>query len=131
LRQAENADELFAVSSAEESLLHGLGKVGSHCHAVRLFPEHTTGWVMGSCSGEEKPVRLCWLPTERRGYIHAVWGSTVVIGAHTGVITILDLSAMLTTLDHAGVRPKHRQVLYVKCLDDFVPDIQAIWAHSV
>jgi hypothetical protein len=104
LRQAEKADELFPVSSAEESSLHGLGKVGSPCHAVRLSFERTTGWVMGSCSNEEKLIRLCWLPTERRGYYYAVWGSALVVGAHTGTITILDLSAMIAMLDHAAVR---------------------------
>jgi hypothetical protein len=104
LRQAEKADELFAVNSAEESLLHGVGTVGNPCHPVRLSFHHATGWVMGSCSGKEKPVRLCWLPTDRRGRQHAVWGSTVVVGADTGAITILDLSAMIAMLDHAGVR---------------------------
>jgi hypothetical protein len=106
LRQAEKANELFAVSSAEETLLHGLSKVGSPCHAVRLLFERTTGWIMGSCSSKEKPVRLCWLPTERRGYCHAVWGSAVVVGAETGAITILDLGAMIAMLDHAAVRSK-------------------------
>jgi hypothetical protein len=105
LRQAEKADELFAVSSAEEAVWHGVGKVSNPCHAVRLSFQYATGWVMGSFSGEEKPVRLCWLPTERRGWYHAVWGSTVVVGADTGAITILDLSAMIAMLHQAGVRP--------------------------
>jgi hypothetical protein len=107
LRQAQKADELCAVNSAEESPSHGVGKVGNPCQAGRgrLSFQHTSGWVTGSFSGEEKPVRLCWLPTERRGYYYAVWGSTVVIGAETGAITILDLSAMTAMLDHTAVRP--------------------------
>jgi hypothetical protein len=105
LRQTEKADELVAVSSAEESLLHDLGKVDSPYHAVRLSFDSTTGWVIRSRSGEEKPVCLCWLPTDRRGLRHAVWGSTVVVGAETGAITILDLSAMTAMLDHTAVRP--------------------------
>jgi hypothetical protein len=104
LGQAEKADELFAVNSAEESLLHGVGTVNNPCQAGRLSFEHRTGWAMGSCFGKEKPVRLCWLPTERRGEIYAVSGSTVVVGADTGAITILDLSATIAMLDHAGVR---------------------------
>jgi hypothetical protein len=106
LRQAEKADGLFAVISAEESLQHSVGTVRNSYHAVRLSFEHETGWVTGSFSGElKKPVRLWWLPTDRRGRRHAVWGSTVVVGADTGAITILDLSAMIAMLDHAGVRP--------------------------
>jgi hypothetical protein len=104
LRQAEKADELFAVNSAEELLRHGVGTVGNLCQAGRLSVQYATGWVMGSCSSEEKLVRLCWLPTDRRGEIYAVWGSTVVVGADTGAITILDLSATIAMLDHAGVR---------------------------
>jgi hypothetical protein len=95
---------LFAVNSVENSLSHGVGMAGNPCHAVRLSFDHATGWDMGSCSSEEKLVRLCWLPTDRRGPHHAVWGSTVVVGADTGAITILDLSAMIAMLDHAGVR---------------------------
>jgi hypothetical protein len=77
---------------------HGAGTVRNSHHAVQLSFQHATGWVTGSISGEKKPVRLCWLPTERRGRHYAVSGSIVVVGADTGAITILDLSAMVAML---------------------------------
>jgi hypothetical protein len=103
LRRPDNTDELFTVRSMEEPLWHGVETAGNPCHAVRLSFQYTTGWIMGSWSGEENLVRLCWLPAERRGLIYAVWGSTMVIGAQTGTVTILNLSALLVMFDHGCV----------------------------
>jgi hypothetical protein len=80
---------------------------GDLCHTV-LSLQHSDQWIMGSGPGQQKTsVPLCWLPPERResDSIHAVSGSTIVVFARTGAITILDFSAMLTMLDRAGVRP--------------------------
>jgi hypothetical protein len=59
--------------------------------------DDSTGWVClkREASLEGADVRLCWLPMERRGEIHAIRHNTMVIGAKTGAITVLDFSEML------------------------------------
>jgi hypothetical protein len=87
---------VFSVRSAKKPLSHGVRTVDNPC---RVSLQKVTGWILGSRPGEEKPVYLCWLPTERRGNFFTVYGSTMVVGARTGAITILDLSAVLAMLD--------------------------------
>jgi hypothetical protein len=57
-----------------------------------------TGWVQlkthDALQGN-RTVPLCWLPAERRGLPFAVYGCTLVIGARTGAVTILDFTSML------------------------------------
>jgi hypothetical protein len=57
-----------------------------------------TGWVQlkthNALQGN-RTVPLCWLPVERRGDRFAVHDHTLVIGAKTGVITILDFISIL------------------------------------
>jgi hypothetical protein len=60
-----------------------------------------TGWVQlkspHALQGD-RVISLCWLPVERRGDIFATHGHTLVIGAKTGMITILDFAAMLASV---------------------------------
>jgi hypothetical protein len=104
---AEDADELHADHCAEEPSWHSLrardATSENPYHAVLSYRD-AVAWVMGSWLGQETPVPLCWLPTHRRGYAQAVSGSTLVIGAYSGAITILDFKAMLAMVDHAGMR---------------------------
>jgi hypothetical protein len=97
------ADELFSDRSAAQPLWHAVGRVDNPYYAVRLSIQGSTGWITGSWPGEGKLSNLCWLPTEKRGHSHAVYGSTMVIGADTGAITILDLGAVLGMLSHIGL----------------------------
>jgi WD40 repeat protein len=80
----------------------------SHTHAEALVWEGKTGWISwrssnGSC------LPLCWMPVERRGYTFACRGTTAVIGARTGVVTILDFSDVIATLGIAdrALPPSH------------------------
>jgi hypothetical protein len=61
-----------------------------------------TGWVQlktRHALQAERIISLCWLPMERRGTCFATDGRTLVIGARSGAITILNLAGMLPRLD--------------------------------
>jgi hypothetical protein len=95
---------VFTVHSMEEPLWHGVETAGNPCHAARLSFQYATGWILGSWPGKDNLIRLCWLPTERRGLLRAVWGSTVVVAAWSGAVTILDLSGLLGMFEHSNVQ---------------------------
>jgi hypothetical protein len=55
-----------------------------------------TGWITKRPDTSSPTVDLCWIPQVRRGYKYAVHrGSKIVIGAHWGAITIIDLLPVL------------------------------------
>lgn len=65
------------------------------------------GWLYFGHGAGGKPVRVCWLPTERRPSLYAYYpiklcyawhGDIVVIGSEKGTITILDLSDVVASL---------------------------------
>jgi hypothetical protein len=61
----------------------------------------STGWVqlkVRNSLQENHAVPLCWLPEKRRGDAFAAHDRTVVIGAKTGAITILDFTSMLANV---------------------------------
>jgi hypothetical protein len=61
-----------------------------------------TGWLIWrNTTGRE--IHLCWLPTERRGNRFSVHNNTVVIGAETGILTILDMTGTIEFLRKLGV----------------------------
>jgi hypothetical protein len=56
----------------------------------------STGWITQRKSTSLQTVDLCWIPAIRRGDAYAVHrGSTVVFGAYSGAITIIDLRPVL------------------------------------
>jgi hypothetical protein len=57
-----------------------------------------SGWISWQRSHLTSPVLLCWLPLERRGYNFECHGTTFIIGAQTGIITILDFSEVIAML---------------------------------
>jgi hypothetical protein len=68
--------------------------------------DQATGWISWHTSNGTLPLPLCWIPVERRGRTFACHGTTVVIAAEQGIITILDFSdviAMLGNTDQALV----------------------------
>jgi WD40 repeat protein len=69
-----------------------------------LVWNEASGWISWQCSNL-RSVRLCWLPQECRGKPFACHNMTVVIGAQSGALTILDFSeviAMLKSVDQAS-----------------------------
>jgi hypothetical protein len=58
--------------------------------------DESTGWL-SRLALDDSTRRMCWLP-HKRGYGGriACWGQKVVIGAHSGLVTILDFSDMQT-----------------------------------
>jgi hypothetical protein len=86
----------------------GPGDGGANAGGVEgvIAWDDSTGWISlkREASLEEADVRLCWLPKERRGRPHAFRHSTMVIGAETGAITILDFSEMLASFNATSAR---------------------------
>jgi hypothetical protein len=63
-----------------------------------LVWDEMTGWISWQHSNNSSLLHLCWLPMERRGSTFAFQGTTAVIGARQGIITILDFSNVIATL---------------------------------
>jgi hypothetical protein len=79
----------------------------SHARTETFVWDQATDWISWQTSHSALPLPLCWIPVERRGEAFACHGTTVVIGAEQGIITILDFSdviAMLGNADHAPVK---------------------------
>jgi hypothetical protein len=77
----------------------------SHTRTETLVWDHTTGWISGQTSHGTPPLPLCWIPVERRGEEFACHGTTVVLGAYRGIITILDFSDVIAMLSNANQAP--------------------------
>jgi sugar phosphate permease len=75
-------------------------------HEAVLAWDAITGWVRLKTKApfEGDGALLCWIPTERRGGAHAIWNTTLVLGATSGAITILDFSDMLASFNAASAR---------------------------
>ena len=55
-----------------------------------------SGWLLGaSIADASHSRRVCWVPKERRPLTLGFSGSTVVLGARNGMLTILDCSAAI------------------------------------
>jgi WD40 repeat protein len=68
-----------------------------HTHAEALVWNEQTGWI--SCqTSDGSRLPLCWMPVERRGFAFACRDTTAVMGAATGIVTILDFSDLIATL---------------------------------
>jgi hypothetical protein len=90
------------VRSAE--VIHGHTSPITHAPHTRTNTfvwDEATGWISWQISDGTLPLPLCWIPVERRGYEFACHGTTAVIGAHQGIITILDLSDVISMLGNA------------------------------
>jgi hypothetical protein len=62
--------------------------MASNQSSVTFDLDPTAGWVFRfMLDGTRR--RMCWLPHRRRGEV-ACWGQKVVIGAASGIVTILD-----------------------------------------
>jgi hypothetical protein len=77
----------------------------SHNRTETLVWEEATGWISWQTSDGTLPLPLCWIPVERRGYAFACHGTTVVLGARRGIITILDFSDVIAMLGDANQAP--------------------------
>jgi hypothetical protein len=73
----------------------------SHLRAETFLWDEPTGWISWQTSDATLPLPLCWIPLERRGRLFAYHGTTVVIGAELGIITILDFSDVIAMLGNA------------------------------
>jgi hypothetical protein len=73
----------------------------SHTRPETLVWDEATGWISWQTSDGTLPIPLCWIPVERRGHEFACHGTTAVIGATQGVITILDFSGVIAMLENA------------------------------
>jgi hypothetical protein len=86
------------ILNAESSLLIEYSQfptdiiINSNGSSVIFDLHENTGWVSRlALDGSSR--RMCWLPHKRRyGGIIACWGQKVVIGAKSGLVTILDFS---------------------------------------
>jgi hypothetical protein len=77
----------------------------SHTCTETLVWDEQTGWISWQISDGTLPLPLCWIPVERRGRVFACQGSTAVIGATQGIITILDFSDVIAMLRIADQAP--------------------------
>jgi hypothetical protein len=77
----------------------------SHTRAETFVWDETTGWISWQTSQSALPLPLCWIPVERRGYAFACHGTTIVIGARRGIITILDFSDVIAMLENMKQAP--------------------------
>jgi hypothetical protein len=60
--------------------------------------DEATGWISWKTPDGVHPLPLCWIPVERRGSTFACHGTTVVLGAAGGIVTILDFADVIATL---------------------------------
>jgi hypothetical protein len=77
----------------------------SHTCAETFVWDETTGWISWQTSDDIFPRPLCWIPVERRGEAFACHGTTAVIGAEQGIITILDFSDVIAILRNTDQVP--------------------------
>jgi hypothetical protein len=77
----------------------------SHTRVETFVWDEATGWISWQTSQNALPLPLCWIPVERRGRKFASHGTTAVIGAHQGIITILDFSDVIAMLENADQAP--------------------------
>jgi hypothetical protein len=76
----------------------------SQIHAEVLVWDDNTGWISwqysnGSC------LPLCWMPVERRGLTFVCRGTSAVLGARQGTLTILDFSNVIAMFGDADQAP--------------------------
>jgi hypothetical protein len=86
------------------------GRTSRNIHASQtrtefLVWDSETGWLSWQISDGTRPMPLCWVPVERRGYNFASHGTTAVIGARNGILTILDFSDVVAMLGNANQAP--------------------------
>jgi WD40 repeat protein len=74
---------------------------GLHTRTEPLIWDERTGWISWRISDGTRPLPLCWIPVERRGHEFACHGTTAVIGARQGIVTILDFSDVIAMLKNA------------------------------
>jgi hypothetical protein len=77
----------------------------SHARAETFVWDEATGWISWQTSDDTLPLPLCWIPVERRGEAFACHGTTAVIGADQGIVTILDFSDVIAALGNANQAP--------------------------
>jgi hypothetical protein len=77
----------------------------SHTRSETFVWDDETGWISWQTSDGTLLLPLCWIPVERRGYTFACHGTTVVLGAYQGIITILDFSDVIAMLSNANQAP--------------------------
>jgi hypothetical protein len=64
-----------------------------------------TGWISWQIPERNRPLPLCWMPVERRGYKFTCFGTTAVLGARQGTLTILDFSDVIAMIGDADQAP--------------------------
>jgi hypothetical protein len=67
-----------------------------HADDEDLAWNEEAGWISWRCSNDSCAWNLCWLPAERRGELFGYRGTTAIIGARQGAVTILHLSDAIT-----------------------------------
>jgi hypothetical protein len=77
----------------------------SHTRTETFVWDQATGWISWQTPDGIHPLPLCWIPVERRGYAFACHGTTAVIGAQHGIVTILNFSAVIAALGNANQAP--------------------------
>jgi hypothetical protein len=88
--------------------MHGHNSPTTHASHTRTETsvwDEATGWIFWQTSDGSLLLPLCWIPVERRGYVFACHGTTAVIGARQGIITILDFSDIIAMLGNADQAP--------------------------
>jgi WD40 repeat protein len=72
-----------------------------HTRTETLVWDEQTGWISWRISDGTRLLPLCWIPVERRGLVFARHGTTAVVGARQGIVTILDFSDVIAMLKNA------------------------------
>jgi hypothetical protein len=76
-----------------------------HTRTKTFVWDEATGWISLQTPDGIHPLPLCWIPVERRGSEFACHGTTAVIGALQGTVTILDFSDVIAMLGNAAQAP--------------------------
>jgi hypothetical protein len=77
----------------------------SHTRIDTFVWDEATGWISWQTPDRIHSLPLCWIPIERRGRAFAYHGTTVVMGAKLGIITILDFSDVIAMLGNTDSGP--------------------------
>jgi hypothetical protein len=92
-RQLPEADRRSSDQTEDKT-----GKYQAEPHQPLFELDCHTGWVSYRSAREDALLRLCWLPSNRRGNAFARYNSHVVVGSSQGAVTIISFCDVLRML---------------------------------